>query len=132
MYYHGHLRQTGGGSKGLGDIFHAFSRVLIPGMVNLYKNRSNKDYWRTKAIQQGPSILKNAVKLGVGVVSDIAKKKTLKQSLKDRGKRMISDALNIDTPPPKRQKTKSARAVKSSAKKARGRPRKKRPLDIFD
>ena len=82
MYYHGRLRQTGGGSKGLGDIFHAFSRVLIPGMVNLYKNRSNKDYWRTKALQQGPSILKNAVKLGVGVVSDIAKKKDFKTVFK--------------------------------------------------
>ena len=85
MYYQGQLRQLGGGRKlGLGDIFHAFTRVIIPNMYQMYKNRNDKSYWRGKAMTQGPKILQKAVKLGVGVVSDaVSKKKTVKQSLKD-------------------------------------------------
>ena len=140
MYYRGVLRQSGG--RGLGDAFHAFSRVLLPGMISMYRNRSNKNFWRDKAIQKGPSILKNAVKLGVGVVSDIARKKTLKQSLKERGQRLIADALNINTRPKKSHKAKRPRAGnRSRAAKSRTAKipvkrkkirSKKRPPDMFD
>ena len=142
MYYQGQLRQLGGGRKlGLGDIFHAFTRVIIPNMYQMYKNRNDKSYWRGKAMTQGPKILQKAVKLGVGVVSDaVSKKKTVKQSLKDRGKRLISEALNIPEPPAKRQKTGSARGVKKSRATrrvvskpgARGRPTNNRQRDIFN
>ena len=133
MYYRGTLRQTGGrGITGLGDVFHAFSRVLLPGVINLYKNRSNKTYWREKAIQKAPSLLQNAVKLGVGIVSDISKKKSLKQSLKERGQKLMTDALNIDTTSKKSHKAKRTRAVNRSRPFKKKIRSKKRPLDIFD
>lgn len=131
MYYRGTLRQSGG-RPGLGDVFHAFSRVLLPGVINLYKNRSNKTYWREKAIQKAPSLLQNAVKLGVGIVSDISKKKSLKQSLKERGQKLMTDALNIDTTSKKSHKAKRTRAVNRSRPFKKKIRSKKRPLDIFD
>ena len=130
MYYRGTLRQSGG--KGLGDLFHAFSRVLLPGVINLYQNRSNRTYWKEKAIQKAPSLLQNAVKLGVGVVSDVAKKKSLKQSLKERGQKLITDALNINPSSKKSHNAKRTRAVNRSRPFKKKNRSKKRPPDIFD
>ena len=118
MYYSGPLRQRGGG---IGDVFRVFTRTVIP---YVYKNWGKKI--KNTAARMAPKALEKALSFGVGVASDIAQKKSLKQSIKDRGKRILSDVLNSAAPPAKRQKQASARV---GNKRRKGRPTKKG--DIF-
>ena len=126
MYYEGVLRQKGGGmTEGLRRIFGGLTRHMFVPML--------KKMVRHKADQ----LKQNALKAGVGLMSDVAKRKNFKQALQSRGKRLLSDVLNTSAAPRKRQKQTSSRPVKnSSSRRGRGRPRKKtkqpRNPDIFD
>ena len=129
MYYDGRLRQRGGG---LGDIFKILARTIVPTVL-----RAGKSFVKRKVATLGPK----ALKAGVGVVKDVMGKTTFKQAVRQRGKRLISDAINIASESQKRQKTARARTVKKSTRAvgtgrlARKRPRKKplpRNPDIFD
>ena len=113
MYYLGHLRQKG---FGLGGIFKALTRGIIPHVSKHF----GKDIKRL-----APKAVKKALSLGVGVVRDITKKKSLKQSISDRGKKIISDAINSSEPPVKYQRRSSVRRVNKTKK---GRPKKKRHI----
>ena len=115
MYYSGRLRQQG---AGLGGIFKAFTRGIIPYVSKHF----GKDIKRL-----APKAVKKALSLGVGVVRDIAKKKSLKQSISDRGKKIISDVINSSELPVNYQRRSSGRRVNKTKK---GCPKKKR--DIFD
>ena len=126
MYYDGQLRQRG---AGLGDVFRVLARTLAPTVLSIGKN-----FVKRKAATLGP----RALEAGVGVVKDLMAKKTFKQAVKQRGKRLLSEAINTASDSVKRQKTSSARASNRSAG-ARGRASKKRPRknpprnrDIFD
>ena len=131
MYYQGRLRQVGGASPGLGDIFHAMTRVFtkaIPAVGKMYRNRNNPEFRSAWLRKVAPKAVAKVAKFGVGIVKDVAKKKSLKQALKDGGKRMITDALNIEEPPRKRQK----RPVVRTGNTPPRRKKKARPRDIFD
>ena len=108
MYFSGRLRQ-----RGDGNIFKAFTRGIIP----FVSKHFGKDIKRL-----APKAVKKALSLGVGVVRDVTKKKSLKQSISDRGKKIISDAINSSEPPVKRQRLSSVRRVNKTKK---GRPKKK-------
>ena len=123
MYYEGQLRQRGG--LGLGNALSAFGRFIdFKGLANTFKKKA----------------LDKAIKFGVGVVKDVAKKKSFKQALKDQGKSMITDALktkrgpddalNTSGPPRKRQKRPIVRRVNTRPR--RRKKNKTRSRDIFD
>ena len=126
MYYDGRMRQRGGG--GLGDIFRVFGRTILPTLF-----RAGKSFVKKKAATLAPK----AINAGVGLVQDVMSKKSFKQAIQQRGKRLISDAINMAGNSQKRQKSTNARSDKKSARPrgtALKRPRKKppRPPDIFD
>ena len=123
MYYDGTLRQRG---AGLGDIFRLLTRTIAPAALRLGKNLVKQ-----KAATLGPK----AVKAGVGLVRDVMAKKTFKQAVKQRGKRLLSEAINMVDAPNKRQKPSRPRASRSSAATTKRRAKKKQPprsRDIFD
>ena len=129
MYiYRGRLRQRGG-RLGLGDVFSMFQRHIFPRVLD-----AGKKFVERKATQLAPKIIST----GLGVMSDLASKKNLKQSLKERGKTLIADALNSQDPPRKRQKLSDARTVRKAPPRSKIRLRKGnratpiRPRDIFD
>ena len=69
MYYEGQLRQRGG--FGLGNALSAFGRFIdFKGLANTFKKKA----------------LDKAIKFGVGVVKDVAKKKIIQTSLERPGK----------------------------------------------
>ena len=104
MYYDGRLRQRGGG---LGDIFKILARTIVPTVL-----RAGKSFIKQKAATLAPK----ALNAGVGLVKDVMGKTTFKQAVQRRGKRLLSDAINIATDSRKRQKTTRARAVKKSSR----------------
>ena len=124
MYYDGMIRQRG---AGLGDVFRVLARTVMPQVLRLGKN-----FVRQKVSTLGPK----ALKAGVGVVKDVIGKRTLKQAIRQRGKRLLSEAINSVVEPNKRQKTARPRASKKSSGATKTKGRKKRPLprnrDIFD
>ena len=125
MYYDGRLRQRGGG---LGDVFRIFARTIVPNVLRLGKN-----FVKQKATTLAPK----ALKAGVGVVKDMMGKTSFKKAIQQRGKRLLSEAINMTSEPPKRQKTTRGRTVKKVSR-AQGKRRKKPPKksqrnpDIFD
>ena len=124
MYYDGVIRQRG---AGLGDVFRVLARTVVPHVMRLGKN-----FVRQKATTLGPK----ALKAGVGVVKDVIGKRTLKQAIRQRGKRLLSEAINSVVEPNKRQKTARPRASKKSSGATKTKGRRKRPpprnRDIFD
>ena len=124
MYYDGQLRQRG---AGLGDVFRVLARTLAPTVLSIGKN-----FVKRKAATLGPK----ALEAGVGVVKDLMAKKTFKQAVQQRGKRLLSEAINTASEHGKRQKTTSTRASNRSSgtRASKKRPRKKPPRnrDIFD
>ena len=124
MYYDGQMRQRG---AGLGDVFRVLARTLAPAVLSIGKN-----FVKRKAATLGPK----ALEAGVGVVKDMMAKKTFKQAVQQRGKRLLSEAINTAAEHGKRQKTTSTRASNRSSgtRASKKRPRKKPPRnrDIFD
>ena len=111
--YKGVYRQKGGG---LGGIFNILSRTLVPTLKSaaggLIKNQAKR---------LGPKLM-NA---GLGVLSDIQNKKNFKSAVKARGKRLLSEALNIGPPQKRRHKAVRPRAKKSHSQRQR-RPQQQR------
>ena len=125
MAYYGVQRQYGGG--GLGGVFKILTRTIFPAIM-----KSSKTFLKKQAIKNIPHIA-NA---GIGLVSDINKKRNFKQAVKARGKRLASDVIGgvlSSVPPAKRQKRINRRAVNTSQKKnSRNKHNKpKRTRDIF-
>ena len=75
-YYQGQIRQKG---SGLGGVFSALGRHIIP----LLKNTA-LPLLKSQAKRLAPTLAKS----GIGLVSDIVKKKNLKSALKARGKNL--------------------------------------------
>jgi len=114
-YYRGSLRQQG---EGLGGLFDIFSRGLLP----LLK-RTAVPLIKSQAKRLAPKLAKT----GVGLLSDIARKKNLKQAVKSRGAQLIRDSINMAAAPRRPQSVK--RQLNSRRPKVTAKKRKK---DIFD
>ena len=122
MYYDGRLRQRGGG--GLGGIFRVLARTILPSVLHI-----GKKFIRRKAASLAPK----AIDAGIGIAQDMLAKKTFKQAVQQRGKRLISDAINISTANTKRQKTIRPRTGNKSRARVQKRKKKNpRNRDIFD
>lgn len=106
------MRQAGGG---LGDIFGVLTRQILPSLA-----RAAVPIAKSQAKKLAPKILSS----GVGLMSDLANKRNLKQALKSRGKRLVSDVINQATAN-KRHKPSGRRTSKSHKKRAR-KPKKKK------
>ena len=129
LHYDGLLRQ-GQSGRGLGDVFRVLARTLAPHVLKMGKN-----FVKQKAVTLGPKMLT----AGMGVMKDMAGgKRTFKQALRQRGKTLLADAINIgadtNTPhKPRRSRTGNKSTAQTAAKKKP--PRKKPPprrRDIFD
>ena len=121
MYYDGRLRQRGGG---LGGIFRVLARTILPSVLHI-----GKKFIRRKAASLAPK----AIDAGIGIAQDMLAKKTFKQAVQQRGKRLISDAINISTANTKRQKTIRPRTGNKSRARVQKRKKKNpRNRDIFD
>ena len=119
-YYQGEYRQQGGG---IGDIFSVLARTIIPAIARtaapIIKNQARK-------------LAPRALKAGVGLMSDLASKRNLKQALKTRGKRLISEAINQGPPAKRRQTNSNSRPKRSNAlPKRKNNKRGARRKDIF-
>ena len=124
MHYEGVLRQKGGGfTEGLGRVFGGLARhIFVNGMKKIAQNKVNQ-------------VRQKTFKAGIGLMSDMAKRKNFKQALKSRGKRLLTDVLNSPAPAKKRQKLDNSRPTKNSSRRGRGRARKTRQPrkpDVFD
>ena len=111
------MRQQGGG---LGSIFSVLNRTVIPAIAKVatpfIKNQARK------------MALKLA-RAGIGGMSDLAAKRSLKQTLKARGKRLISDVINQSAPPRTRQSRRGRRVVRTTKKRPK---RQNTRRDIFN
>ena len=102
-YYQGAFRQRGGG---LGSLISSLARYVIPTI-----GRTAGAIIR----RQGPKL----AKAGLGVMSDIASKRNLKQTLKNRGTRLVSEIIKDAT---------SRNSSHLKVRKGAGRVKKKRAL----
>ena len=128
--YKGVYRQKGGG---LGGILNVLSRTLVPTLKSaaggLIKNQARR---------LGPKLMS----AGLGVLSDVQNKKNFKSAVKARGKRLLSEALNIGPPQKRRHKAARPRGRKSHtriqrqghrrARQSKQRSNIARPRDIFN
>ena len=115
------MRQRGGG-HGLGGLFTIFARSLLP----IIKSQVRKI---------APKIAPKLTTAGVGLISDLVRKKNLKQAVKKRGIELISDSINTATSPANLQSLKRKRKgrVKRQPNVNRKKVRTiKRNKDIFD
>ena len=97
--YHGVARQQGGALGGLGGVFRVLSRTILPAIAKTARPFLQK---------QAKRALPKLAEAGIGLVSDLSRKKNFKQAVKARGKRLASDVmgdvLNDATKPVKRQR----------------------------
>ena len=124
MYYEGVLRQKGGGlTEGLGRVFGGLTRhMFVPMLKRMVYNKADQ-------------VRQKTLKAGIRLMSDMAKRKSFKQALRSRGKRLLTDVFNSPAPAKKRQKLGNSRPIKNSSRRGRGRARKSRQPrnpDIFD
>ena len=126
MYYDGAIRQRG---AGLGDVFRVLAQTIVPIVLRIGKN-----FVKRKAATLGPK----ALKAGVGLVQDMMTKKTFKEAVKQRGKRLLTEAINTASAAKKRQNAPrpGASNKSSGAQRRKKRPGRKRAparnRDIFD
>ena len=122
--YHGVQRQAGGG---LGGIFRILTRTILPAIAKTARPFIQK---------QARKALPKLAEAGIGLVSDLQRKRNFKQAVKARGKRLASDVmgnvLNDATKPTKRQKRARRQTRQTSNfRGSRNRSKKSTPRDVF-